>query len=213
VDGCGAVVHLAAQVAVTTSLIDPITDFEVNARGTLNLLEALRGLSTPPPLLFTSTNKVYGHLTDVGLLQVDGRHVPHDPAVRERGIGESRSISFCSPYGCSKGAADQYVRDYARIYGMRTVALRQSCIYGQRQFGVEDQGWLAHFVIATQFNRPLSIYGDGFVLSHLSAAAAHGLPLPLGRLDTVHLLDRSPTGRRRRSQGVLWPGGGPRAYC
>jgi len=159
--GVDQVFHFAAQVAVTTSLTDPVGDFRTNAEGTLVLLEELRAVADPPPLLFTSTNKVYGHLTDVGLVQVDGRHVPQDPALRERGIGESRSISFCSPYGCSKGAADQYVLDYAASYGLPTVVFRMSCIYGPHQWGNEDQGWLAHFLLQAMRGEPITIFGDG----------------------------------------------------
>ena len=159
--GVDRVFHFAAQVAVTTSLTDPFGDFRTNAEGTLALLEELRALADPPPLLFTSTNKVYGHLADVGLVQVDGRHVPQDPEVRGRGIGESRSISFCSPYGCSKGAADQYVLDYAASFGLPTVVFRMSCIYGPHQWGNEDQGWLAHFLLQAMRGEPITIFGDG----------------------------------------------------
>ncbi len=121
-----AVYHFAAQVAVTTSLLDPVEDFEINARGTLNVLEALRNLKYPPPLLFTSTNKVYGDLGDVPLECANDRYEPQGEVAR-RGIGEARPLDFHTPYGCSKGAADQYVRDYARIYGLKTVVFRQSC--------------------------------------------------------------------------------------
>ena len=141
--------HFAAQVAVTTSLVDPIADFEVNARGTINLLEAIRAQPEPPPLVFTSTNKVYGKLADVGL-KLDGeRYAPTDPAIRARGIGESRPLDFYSPYGASKGSADQYVLDYCRTYDLPTAVFRMSCIYGPHQFGTEDQGWVAHFLIRT----------------------------------------------------------------
>lgn len=151
------VVHLAGQVAVTTSIVAPREDFEINALGTLNVLEAARAAATPPIVLFASTNKVYGGMEEVAITEAATRHAYRDIA----GISEEQPLDFHSPYGCSKGAADQYVRDYARIYGMRTVVMRQSCIYGPRQFGVEDQGWLAHFVIAAQLGRPISIYGDG----------------------------------------------------
>ncbi len=139
-----AILHLAGQVAVTTSLVDPNTDFDVNARGTLNVLEAVRLHNHDAPLVFASTNKVYGKL--------DHNHGP---------CSESQPIDFHSPYGCSKGAADQYVRDYARCFQMHTVVLRQSCIYGSHQYGTEDQGWVAHFVHSILSGRPLTIYGDG----------------------------------------------------
>jgi CDP-paratose 2-epimerase len=151
------VVHLAGQVAVTTSIVAPREDFEINALGTLNVLEAVRNAAIPPILLFASTNKVYGGMEGVAIAETATRHRYRDM----EGISEEQGLDFHSPYGCSKGAADQYVRDYARIYGLRTVVMRQSCIYGPRQFGVEDQGWLAHFVIAAQLGRPISIYGDG----------------------------------------------------
>lgn len=152
------VVHLAAQVAVTTSVKNPREDFEINALGTFNVLEAVRSLPNPPAVFFASTNKVYGGMEDVAIERHDTRYCCRD---YPGGIDEHRPLDFHSPYGCSKGAADQYVRDYARIYGLRTVVFRQSCIYGERQFGVEDQGWVAHFVIAAAFNRPITIYGDG----------------------------------------------------
>jgi CDP-paratose 2-epimerase len=139
-----AILHLAGQVAVTTSLLDPITDFDVNARGTLNMLEAVRLHNPEVPFLFASTNKVYGKL--------DKNNVA---------CKETQPIDFHSPYGCSKGAADQYVRDYARCFQMNTVVLRQSCIYGAHQYGTEDQGWVAHFVHSILNDRPLTIYGDG----------------------------------------------------
>jgi CDP-paratose 2-epimerase len=139
-----AILHLAGQVAVTTSLVDPVTDFDVNARGTLNVLEAVRLHNPDAPLVFASTNKVYGKLDK-----------------NNAACKESQPIDFHSPYGCSKGAADQYVRDYARVFGMNTVVLRQSCIYGAHQYGTEDQGWVAHFVHSILRDRPLTIYGDG----------------------------------------------------
>jgi CDP-paratose 2-epimerase len=155
------VYHFAAQVAVTSSLVDPLSDFEINARGTLNLLEAMRRLETPPALLFTSTNKVYGGLPDVGLHLEGQRYQPTDAAVRAHGIGEARPLDFHSPYGCSKGAADQYVVDYARTFDLPAVVFRMSCIYGPHQQGNEDQGWVAHFLIRALAGQPLTIYGDG----------------------------------------------------
>lgn len=157
----GAVFHFAAQVAVTTSLDDPINDFDVNARGTLNLLEALRARRDPPPIVFTSTNKVYGGLDDIPLERIGDRYEPSDELLRLRGIDESRRLDFHSPYGCSKGTADQYVIDYARSYGMRSVVFRMSCIYGPHQYGTEDQGWVAHFLIQAVQGRPIMLYGDG----------------------------------------------------
>lgn len=155
------VFHLAAQVAVTTSLSEPIYDFEVNARGTLNLLEALRALSDPPPLVFTSTNKVYGGLEDVGLVMNGTRYEPMDNFIRANGISEARPLDFHSPYGCSKGVADQYIIDYARTFALPTVVFRMSCIYGPHQCGTEDQGWVAHFLIRAIEGEPLTLYGDG----------------------------------------------------
>ncbi len=152
------VLHLAGQVAVTASVVDPREDFEINALGTFNVLEAVRHHAPGAALLYASTNKVYGGMEDVGIVQEGQRYAYAD---YPHGIPETFPLDFHSPYGCSKGAGDQYVRDYARIYGLRTLVWRQSCIYGQRQFGVEDQGWVAHFVIATVLGRPISIYGDG----------------------------------------------------
>jgi CDP-paratose 2-epimerase len=155
------VFHFAAQVAVTTSLDDPIDDFSVNAQGTVNLLEALRTRQDPPPLVFTSTNKVYGGLDDVGLRATNCRYEPADDLLRRRGISERRPLDFHSPYGCSKGTADQYVLDYARSFGLQTVVFRMSCIYGPQQYGNEDQGWVAHFLIQAIEGRPIMLYGDG----------------------------------------------------
>jgi len=153
-----AIYHLAGQVAVTSSVQDPRLDFEINALGTLNVLEAARQSPCQPVVMFTSTNKVYGGMEDVALVEKDTSYEYRD---LPDGIPESRPLDFHSPYGCSKGAADQYVRDYARIYGLRTVVFRMSCIYGPRQFGNEDQGWLAHFIISAATGAPITIYGDG----------------------------------------------------
>jgi CDP-paratose 2-epimerase len=161
VSQASAVYHFAAQVAVTTSLLRPAEDFEVNARGTLNVLEALRRLSSPPPLVFTSTNKVYGDLEDLRTIRVGARYEPMAEDVRERGVSEARPLSFHSPYGCSKGTADQYVLDYARTFGLRAAVFRMSCIYGPRQFGTEDQGWVAHFLLRAVSGAPITLYGDG----------------------------------------------------
>lgn len=156
-----AVFHFAAQTAVTTSLADPVDDFEVNARGTLNVLEAVRKAGHRAPVIFSSTNKVYGGLGDLRLTEIDGRHLPVDELIRTRGINEDRRLDFCTPYGCSKGVADQYVLDYGRSYGLPTTVLRMSCIYGPRQFGTEDQGWVAHFLIRALKGESITIYGDG----------------------------------------------------
>jgi CDP-paratose 2-epimerase len=159
VSGVSEIYHLAAQVAVTTSLEDPLRDFEVNTKGTFHVLEAARRSGCRPFLLFTSTNKVYGSLSRVAVEVHDGRY----RAVQRdfRGVDEREPLDFHSPYGCSKGAADQYVHDYARIFGLPTVVFRMSCIAGPRQFGNEDQGWVAHFLYSTLLGRPISIYGDG----------------------------------------------------
>ncbi len=160
-DGVAQVFHFAAQVAVTTSLADPVSDFEVNTRGTLNLLEEMRRLDNPPSLVFTSTNKVYGDLGGIKLLRNGTRYYPADSVVHNLGINEDRILSFHSPYGCSKGAADQYVLDYARVYGIPAVVFRMSCIYGPHQVGTEDQGWVAHFLIRAINGEPITVYGDG----------------------------------------------------
>ncbi|WP_026464321.1 GDP-mannose 4,6-dehydratase [Adhaeribacter aquaticus] len=159
--GANQVFHFAAQVAVTTSLDFPINDFEINARGIINVLEAIRTMDNPPPLVFTSTNKVYGGLEDLLFIADGSRYNPSDKAILKHGISEARPLDFHSPYGCSKGAADQYVVDYARTYGIPAVVFRMSCIYGPHQYGNEDQGWVAHFAIRAIENNPISIYGDG----------------------------------------------------
>ncbi len=152
------VYHLAAQVAVTTSVTDPRSDFEINALGTFNVVEGVRRSGHKPVLIYTSTNKVYGRMEDVTVVEQETRYAYRD---LPWGVAEGRPLDFHSPYGCSKGAADQYVRDYARIYDLPHVVFRMSCIYGPRQFGTEDQGWVAHFVIASVLGRPIVIYGDG----------------------------------------------------
>jgi CDP-paratose 2-epimerase len=152
------VVHLAGQTAVTTSVADPRSDFEDNALGTFNALEAARRAGTDPIFLYASTNKVYGGMEDVVVVEQETRYAYQDFPL---GISEAQPLDFHSPYGCSKGAGDQYVRDYARIYGLPTVVLRQSCIYGPRQMGIEDQGWIAWLIIAAVTGKPITIYGDG----------------------------------------------------
>ena len=152
------IAHLAGQVAVTTSVVEPREDFEINALGTFNALEAARRSGRNPIFLYASTNKVYGGMEEVEIVEAETRWHYRD---LQQGASESQPLDFHSPYGCSKGSGDQYVRDYARIYGLPTVVFRQSCIYGPRQFGVEDQGWLAWFIIAAVMGRPITIYGDG----------------------------------------------------
>lgn len=181
--------HLAAQVAVTTSVDDPRSDFEVNVGGTFNVLEAARLSLSRPLVLFTSTNKVYGSLPRIPV-EVKGHQyraaIPHFC-----GVSETEPLDFHSPYGCSKGAADQYVRDYARIYHLPTVVFRMSCIAGPRQFGTEDQGWVAHFLYATLEHKPITVYGDGFqvrdvlhvydLIDAMSAVRSH-LPRTAGEI-------------------------------
>lgn len=152
------ILHLAAQVAVTSSVVDPREDFECNALGTFNVLEAARLSGRDPIVIYASTNKVYGGMEAVAVAE-NGRGYRY--ANLPYGVAETFPLDFHSPYGCSKGAGDQYTRDYHRIYGIPTVVFRQSCIYGPRQFGVEDQGWLAWFVIALASGQPITIYGDG----------------------------------------------------
>jgi len=158
VPGHDVVLHLAAQVAVTTSVTDPRTDFEINALGTFNVLEAVRKLKSKPIVIYSSTNKVYGGMEDIEIIEENKQYRYKD---YKFGISENMALDFHSPYGCSKGAADQYVRDYGRIYDFPTVVLRQSCIYGPHQFGIEDQGWVAWFIIATTLGKPIVVYGDG----------------------------------------------------
>jgi CDP-paratose 2-epimerase len=161
VAGASAVFHFAAQVAVTTSLVEPMDDFAINIAGTLNVLEAIRTRAPQVPVIFASTNKVYGDLADLDFALEGDAYVPTDADVRAHGIGEARPLDFHTPYGCSKGAADQYVLDYARSFGLRAAVLRMSCIYGQRQMGTEDQGWVAHFLIRALAGETITLYGDG----------------------------------------------------
>lgn len=149
--------HFAAQVAVTSSIADPRTDFEVNAVGTLNILEAARKSGRQPFLLFTSTNKVYGNLSAMPLIVTGKRYC----SVEEKGVNESQPLDLSSPYGCSKGTADQYVHDYSRMFALPTVVFRMSCVAGPQQFGTEDQGWVAHFLYSALQSKPVAIYGDG----------------------------------------------------
>lgn len=211
------VFHFAAQVAVTTSLVDPVHDFEINARGTLNLLEAIRSAPHRPSLVFTSTNKVYGGLADIKLRQAGDRYEPEDPALRQRGVSEQRPLSFHSPYGCSKGTADQYVIDYARSLGLHAAVFRMSCIYGPHQFGTEDQGWVAHFLIRALQRQPISLYGDGrqvrdilfvedlvdaFLLAqaHMPAISGQAFNIGGGPENTISLLELLKTIHRLDGQ-------------
>lgn len=156
--GISEVFHFAAQVAVTTSVTDPRLDFEVNALGTFNIIEAARQCQPSPIVVYTSTNKVYGKMSDLKTTDSGLRHLYADQVL---GISETRRLEFHSPYGCSKGTGDQYVIDYAKTYGIRTICFRMSCIYGERQFGNEDQGWVAHFARSALTNQAITIYGDG----------------------------------------------------
>jgi CDP-paratose 2-epimerase len=229
-----AVFHLAGQVAVTTSLTDPATDFEVNLRGTFTLLDALRQRGEAVPLVFASTNKVYGDLQDVALERRGDCYLPTDPGLRARGVDEQRPLDFHTPYGCSKGAADQYVLDFGRSFGLPTAVLRMSCIYGQRQMGTEDQGWVAHFLIRALQGEPISIYGDGCqvrdvlqvedaVAAYLAAwqriGAIRGRAFNLGggpanavSLRQVIALIEELWGRRVETQHGEWRAGDQRYY-
>ena len=160
-DGVATVFHLAAQVAVTTSLDDPRADFDINIGATFALLDSLRRQGGRTPIVFASTNKVYGDLADLDFALEESAYRPTDPAIRAHGVGEDRPLDFHTPYGCSKGAADQYVLDFARSYDLPAAVLRMSCIYGRRQMGTEDQGWVAHFLIRALEGRPITLYGDG----------------------------------------------------
>lgn len=193
--GVEAVYHFAAQVAVTTSVARPRYDFEVNTLGTLNVLEAARQLNSPPLIVFTSTNKVYGATADVPIQELETRY---DYVNHPLGISEEQPLDFHSPYGCSKGSADQYVHDYSRIYDLPTVVLRQSCIYGVHQFGNEDQGWVAHFAIAALRNEPITIFGDGKQVRDLLYIA--------DLLDLFELI----LGNRERVAGKIYNVGGGR---
>ncbi len=234
VEQASEVFHFAAQVAVTTSLTNSIHDFEVNARGTLNLLEAIRGLDNPPPLVFTSTNKVYGGLPDVKLRVHADRYEPEDDHLRAHGISEARPLDFHSPYGCSKGTADQYVLDYARTFGLPAVVFRMSCIYGLHQLGNEDQGWVAHFLIRALQNAPITLYGDGmqvrdilfvedlvdaFLLAqrHMSALSGQAFNMGGGPENTISLLElleiiRELHGKKTDVRFGAWRPGDQRYY-
>lgn len=229
------VYHFAAQVAVTLSLASPRRDFDVNAGGTLNLLEALRELDNPPPLLFTSTNKVYGGLPDVQLHEKGARYEPDDPLIRAHGVSESRPLDFHSPYGCSKGVADQYILDYTRCFGIRAVVFRMSCIYGPRQAGNEEQGWVAHFLSQALSDAPITIYGDGLqvrdalyvgdlvdacllAMERIDDISGHAFNVGGGPENTVSLIELleqigATLGRRPRVRFGAWRPGDQRYYC
>jgi CDP-paratose 2-epimerase len=160
VDQASAVFHFAAQVAVTTSLLDPVEDLQVNLLGSFNLLQALR--RNRQPCVFASTNKIYGKLEGIALTLVEDAWRAADPALRALGVDEHQRLDFCTPYGCSKGAADQYMLDYASSFGVPSAVMRMSCIYGPRQLGSEDQGWVAHFILRALAGEPITIYGDGY---------------------------------------------------
>ena len=232
--GVQQVFHFAAQVAVTTSLEDPQEDFAINALGTLNVLEAARARPVPPAIIMTSTNKVYGGLEDLELSLQGQRYLPVDAEVTARGIGENRPLDFHSPYGCSKGTADQYVVDYARSYGMTTLVFRMSCIYGPRQFGTEDQGWVAHFILRALRGERITLYGDGmqvrdvlfvddlvdaFLLAEQNAARLKGRAFNMGggprnAISLQDLLDRIEQlhGRRPSVSLDAWRTGDQRYY-
>jgi len=230
--GADTVFHFAAQVAVTTSLEDPVHDARVNLEGTLALLEEAR--RSRLPVIFTSTNKVYGNLEDVALARHNGRWVPADSELRCFGVAEERPLRFCTPYGCSKGAADQYVLDYASSYGLPTVVFRMSCVYGPHQFGNEDQGWVAHFAIRGLDDEPITIYGDGrqvrdvlfvddlieaFLLARARLRSLAGLAFNIGGgppnavslLEVLELVE-DLTGRRPAVEQREWRQGDQRWY-
>ena len=192
------VLHLAAQVAVTTSIIDPRTDFETNMVGTFNVLESVRLSKKKPILLYSSTNKVYGSLPHLSVKESKTRYIFDSHHHAKHGIGEREQLDFHSPYGCSKGAADQYVVDYSRMYDLDTVVFRQSCIYGPHQFGVEDQGWVAWFTIAALLDQPMTIYGSGKQVRDLLHVA-----------DLIELYDLSIKNIKRTSGNAYNVGGGP----
>jgi CDP-paratose 2-epimerase len=231
VQGASRVYHLAAQVAVTTSLEDPALDLSTNLQGTFNVLEAARAMTVPPAILFTSTNKVYGGLDQVAVEHAGDRYRYSDG---RDGVSEATPLDFHSPYGCSKGAADQYTHDYARIYGLPTVVFRMSCIYGTRQFGTEDQGWVAHFARSLLSGAPITLYGDGDQVRDLlwiddlvgaMRAALDRIEVTRGRVFNVgggagnavsvrQVIDRlmSITGRRVPVRVADWRPGDQRIY-
>lgn len=234
-EGVCHVLHLAAQVAVTTSLEDPLRDFNINLRGTFNLLEAVRRQAQPASIIFTSTNKVYGALPDIPLRLVGQRYQPLDSKIRKHGISESHSLDFHSPYGCSKGGADQYAIDYARCMGLSAAVLRMSCIYGPHQFGTEDQGWVAHFLIRALKGEAITLYGDGKQVrdilfvddliaallaleQHIDQLSGQAFNIGGGPANTVSLLDvldliGQLTGIEPEVRFADWRQGDQRYYC
>ncbi len=190
------IVHLAGQVAVTSSVVDPRNDFDINALGTFNVLEAARRSGNKPFVIYSSTNKVYGETAEHKLIEQKTRY---RYAKLPNGLPETQQLDFHSPYGCSKGAAEQYVRDYSRIYDIPSVVMRQSCIYGPRQFGVEDQGWLAWFVIAAVLGKPITIYGDGKQVRDM-----------LHVRDLIAAYDAAISKRKKVAGQIFNVGGGPK---
>jgi len=225
------VYHLAAQVAVTTSIKNPREDFEVNALGTLNVLEAVREVGGDPIVLYSSTNKVYGEMAELRITEGPTRYQYADMI---NGVPESRLLDFYSPYGCSKGIGDQYFIDYARIYGLKTLVFRQSCIHGTRQFGNEDQGWVAHFLISAVRGKPVTIYGDGKQLrdvlyvddlirafemaaNHITSTSGQAYNIGGGPENTISLLElinylESKTKRKIKYSFQNWRPGDQRVY-
>lgn len=196
-EGATEIYHFAAQVAVTTSIANPLEDCHTNVLGTLHVLEAARLSRQKPLVLFTSTNKVYGSLEGVAVRRDGAKYIFAEPGFA--GVAETHPLDFHSPYGCSKGAADQYVHDYARIYGLQTIVFRMSCIAGPRQLGTEDQGWVAHFLYSALEGAPVTIYGDGCQVRDV---------LHVG--DLVNAMERAATGRERTAGEVYNLGGGAR---
>jgi len=231
VDNQDLVYHLAAQVAVTTSIKNPREDFEINALGTLNVLEAVREVGGDPIVVYGSTNKVYGEMAELKISEGCTRYQYADIV---NGIPESRPLDFYSPYGCSKGIGDQYFIDYARIYGLKTVVFRQSCIYGTRQFGNEDQGWVAHFLISAVLGKPITIYGDGkqlrdvlyvgdlikafeMAVDHIDTTSGQAYNIGGGPENTISLLElinylESKTKRKIKYSFQSWRPGDQRVY-
>ena len=195
--GATEIYHFAAQVAVTSSIADPLADCHTNVLGTLHVLEAARAARNPPLVLFTSTNKVYGSLEALPVSRTAEAY--QFSAEYSAGVAEEPPLDFHSPYGCSKGAADQYVRDYARIYGIPTVVFRMSCIAGPRQLGTEDQGWVAHFLYSALEGEPVTIYGDGCQVRDI-----------LHVEDLVDAMERVAERRRMCSGEIFNVGGGPK---
>lgn len=203
IDNTDIVFHFAAQVAVTSSVINPREDFEINALGTFNVLEAVRLSKNKPILLYSSTNKVYGEMKEIPVKELKTKYVFTNLPY---GVSEKQILDFHSPYGCSKGVADQYVRDYSRIYGLKTVVFRQSCIYGPRQFGVEDQGWVAWFIIALSLGKKISIYGNGKQVRDLLYISdlVHAYDLAIKNIDKTAGQIYNIGGGQKNSISIWW---------